>query len=163
MEDPEEIRRENFCTTLRIYFFPFYRLYSATTIIVLLHIAFFVLVLIIHGLLPSYTFLKISIPVRELYSRHPYYIQRKFELWRFLTCVFLHESFTSLFLAIILNILLISLLENMVKGTRTFFFYFGTSILGNLFGVVCTDKKALGLNLEIIQELLCLCTGLLVD
>ena len=144
MEDPEQIRRETFFGMMRAYFFPFYRVYSVTTLIVLIHIIFFIVIVSVNGILPSYTFLKLPITVRDGYSRHAYYVQKKFQLWRLLTCVFLHDSFTPLFMTIIFHILLISLLENMVKGWRTLVFYFITSILGNLFGIVCSDKRVLG-------------------
>lgn len=86
-------------------------------------------------------------------NRVPYLMRYKFQIWRFLTPVFLHSNFLHLFFNCISQLIIGSQIEAILGTTKMAIVYFLCAIGGNLFGALTSTSEAVGASTAIVGML----------
>jgi len=129
---------------------------SFTTFITLVDIIMFIITLCAGGITsgnPSTAAQFLQVNPMTLYyfgDRYPYYMRYEYQIWRFITPVFLHAYFLHIFFNMCSQLIFGSLVEGMVKSLwKVVALYFLADFGGNLFGALVSDTPAVGASTAI--------------
>ena len=146
-----EPKKDQMWDTLKGSFCPSLSIKSFTAIITMIDIAFYLITLLWDGIdTSSSEFLKPKSSTLEFFgSRVPYLMKNKFQVWRFLTPVFLHANFMHLAFNILSQLIFGSLIEKQIGTQKMMISYFFCAIGGNLFGALVNNSIAVGASTSI--------------
>lgn len=146
-----EPAKETTWDTLKGSFCPGLSMKSFTAIITVIDIAFYILTLLWDGIDSSSSeFLKPKYKTLELFgSRVPYLMKNNFQVWRFLTPVFLHANLVHIVFNIISQLIFGSIIEKQIGTKKMILSYFLCAIGGNLFGALVNKSSAVGASTSI--------------
>jgi len=129
---------------------PSLTLRSFTAIITIVDIVVFIITLT-YGIQPNSDFLTPKYETLDDFgSRIVCKILKQYQLWRFLTPVFLHGNFLHIVFNIMSQLIIGSQVENMMGIPRFILVYFLSGIGGNVLGVLISDSSAVGASTAIV-------------
>jgi len=144
---------------------PSLTLQTFTAIITIVHVAMFIITLSWKGIMiPSTDFLTPNFETLDVFgNRNTYLLRDKYQIWRFLTPVFLHANFLHLFFNVISQLMIGSQVEKVIGTGKMVIVYFMCAIGGNLFGALTSDALAVGASTAISGLLGCFIGFIIVN
>ncbi|KAL4436159.1 hypothetical protein ABPG74_018143, partial [Tetrahymena malaccensis] len=135
---------ENFLDMIKISVFPFYKLLSFTSLVVLADTTVFVFCMIYDQLDASNGFLAPS----QYTLFHLGYSDRiqmlNGQYYRFITPIFIYQNFLHFFFSVFIKIYFLSFVEYIQGFLKTIFIYLLISTYGVIFNAVLTSRPAVG-------------------
>jgi len=133
--------------------------------ITIAHIAIFIITLFWKGIMvPHPDFLTPNYETLDDFgNRNPYKIRYGFQIWRFVTPVFLHANFLHLFFNCLSQLIIGSQIEKVAGTGKTVIIYFMCALGGNLFGALSSDAPAVGASTAISGLLGCFIGFIIVN
>ena len=134
-------RQENFWQMLRFSFCPSLSLRSFTALITIFDIIMYIITLAFGGLAIPSLFLSPTCYTLETFgAQNAYAQQQQYQVWRFITPVFLHANFIHILFNMFSQLLLGSMIEKQI-GVRTMVMcYFLSAIGGNLLSSIVSPQ-----------------------
>eukprot|EP01017_Pseudomicrothorax_dubius_P030292 TRINITY_DN3766_c0_g1_i1.p1 TRINITY_DN3766_c0_g1~~TRINITY_DN3766_c0_g1_i1.p1 ORF type:complete len:302 (+),score=88.24 TRINITY_DN3766_c0_g1_i1:74-979(+) len=138
-------RKESFFDMIKYVCCPSFRIYSFMCIISLVDIVVFVLELLYRGIIKGNEFLRPSDEaLLDFGGKYPYNMRYKFEIWRFITPVFLHANFSHILYNLISQLIFGIPIEDKTGSVRIMIIYFISGIGGNLFSSLISSGISVG-------------------
>jgi rhomboid protease GluP len=145
----QSARDESFCGALQVNFCPDLTKNSFTWIISIVDVVVFCISLGL-GMSSSEFLAPSDDALFNLGEKYPYYMKNQFQIWRFVTPVFLHASFMHIVMNLVSQLILGSIMEKLLGTSKFIVVYFTTAIGGVLFSSLVTDTPAVGASTAIL-------------
>jgi len=148
-------RKETVCDMLRYTCCPQLKLKSFIAIITIVDIVMFIIVLAVGGsphgsALTPVAFLAPNPDTLWYFGeKDPYAMRYQFQLWRFITPVFLHAGLAHILTNVFSQLIFGSMIEAMIGFWKTAMIYFACAIGGNLFSALVSDSPSVGASTAI--------------